>query len=87
LTRLTSSVGSIIKETKMDICSHRDTSRFVCFFLGVKIARAGIERGFNHCHMALRESGSLLVHDNTQEGIVDLKSAIVMNEVQFPEGS
>jgi hypothetical protein len=27
----------------------------------------------------------LLVQDNTQEGFVDLKSAIVMNEAQFPE--
>jgi hypothetical protein len=25
------------------------------------------------------------VQDDTQEGIVDLKSAIVMNEAQFPE--
>ena len=30
------------------------------------------------------ESG-LLVEDNTQEGFVDLKSAVVMNEAQFPE--
>ena len=32
----------------------------------------------------MRESG-LLVEDNTQEGFVDLKSAVVMNEAQFPE--
>ena len=31
------------------------------------------------------ESWRLLVEDNTQEGFVDLKSAIVMNEAQFPE--
>src|SRR6266446_1580721 len=32
-----------------------------------------------------RESWYLIVQDNTEEGIVDLKSAIVMNEAQFPE--
>src|SRR2546422_4098620 len=32
-----------------------------------------------------RESWCLIVQDNTEEGIVDLKSAIVMNEAQFPE--
>ena len=32
-----------------------------------------------------RESWCLLVQDNTQKGFVDLKSAIVMNEAQFPK--
>src|SRR6266404_3232165 len=32
-----------------------------------------------------RESCCLLVQDNTDEGAVDLKSAVVMNEAQFPE--
>ena len=33
-----------------------------------------------------RESWSLLVQDNTEEGAVDLKSAIVvLNEAEFPE--
>jgi hypothetical protein len=45
LTAFTSSVSTIIKEMKMDNCPYRDTSRFVCFFRGAKVARAGIERG------------------------------------------
>src|SRR5882762_963931 len=32
-----------------------------------------------------REGYCLLVQNNTEEGAVDLKSAIVMNEAQFPE--
>jgi hypothetical protein len=32
-----------------------------------------------------RESWSLLVQDNTQEGIVDVNLAVVLDEPQFPE--
>jgi hypothetical protein len=35
--------------------------------------------------LAARESWCLFVQDNTQEGTVDLKYAIVMNEPQFLE--
>jgi hypothetical protein len=34
-------------------------SRFVWVFRGAKDARTGIERGSNHCHFSLLESGSL----------------------------
>jgi hypothetical protein len=33
----------------------------------------------------LRESGSLLVQDNTQEGRIDVDLAVILDEAQFPE--
>jgi hypothetical protein len=50
-----------------------------------KIARAGGDRGSSDCHCAVCESSSLLVQDNTQEGIVDVDLAIVFDEARFPE--
>ena len=35
--------------------------------------------------IAPRESSSLFVQDNTQEGIVDVDLAVVFDEAQFPE--
>jgi hypothetical protein len=37
------------------------------------------------CYFPWRESSSLLVQDNTQEGIVDVDLAVVFDEAQFPE--
>jgi hypothetical protein len=37
------------------------------------------------CQFPKRAKVGLLVQDDTEEGAVDLKPAIVMNEAQFPE--
>jgi hypothetical protein len=76
-------VSRVIRHPVVSV--HIEThSCFVCFFCSAKVARAGMERGFNHPHAACAKDG-LLVQDNTEERTVDLKAAVVMNEAQFPE--
>ena len=59
-------------------------SHFVFFFHATKVLRAPTEQLLNG-HNCSREIASLLVEDNTQEGIVDVDLAVVSDEAQFPE--
>jgi hypothetical protein len=72
-----------MEETKMDICSHRDTFAF-CFFRDAKIARGGIERGVDpdHCYIAPHAS-NLVLQDNPEERIVDVNLAVVLDQPCF----
>jgi hypothetical protein len=53
------------------------------FFHRAQVARAGIGRGSNDCHLASRERCSLLVQDNAQEGRGNVDLAVILDESQL----